>query len=146
MCAARRLARLLAERGDPEKLAQILRERADVGIWTSAGQLADLLARHGRLDELRARADTGDGYAARKLADLLAKHGDLDALRARVSIGDEYAGTRLADQLAKQGRDEEAKQLRRFGLNLDGTINSWDDRGSQTGSQRPPSPSHTEPR
>lgn len=84
MCAARRLARLLAERGDPEKLAQILRARADAGNWFSAGRLADLLA----------------------------KHGDLDGLRARVSIGDEYAGSRLSDQLAGQGRDEEAKRLR----------------------------------
>ena len=126
MCAARRLASLLAERGDPERLAQILRARADAGIWISTGQLAGLLAKHGYLDELRARADTGDKYAARRLADLLAKHGHLDELRARVSIGDEYAGSRLADLLAKGGRDEEAERLRRFGLNLDGTITARD--------------------
>ena len=126
MCAARRLAKLLAERGDPEPLAQVLRARADAGDWIGAWRLADLLANHGRLDELRARADTGEWFTARRLADLLAKHGHLDELRARVSIGDEYARSRLADLLAKQGREEEAKQLRRFGLNLDGTIISRD--------------------
>ncbi len=122
----RKLTITCSWRGWNARLAQILRARADAGILLSAGQLADLLARHGRLDQLRARADTGNGYAARRLADLLAKHGHLDELRARVSIGDEYAGSRLADLLAEQGRDEEAERLRRFGLNLDGTITSRD--------------------
>ena len=145
MCAARRLAKLLAECGEPENLAQLLRARADAGDWISGWRLADLLARHGRLDELRARADTGEWFTARRLADLLVKHGHLDELRARVSMGDEYAGSRLADLLAKQGRDEEAERLRRFGLNLDGTITSRDGQGSPTGSQRPLAPSHLQP-
>jgi TIR domain len=129
-CATRRLAKLLAERGEPEMLAQILRAAADAGDWISGWRLADVLARHGHLDELRARADTGEWFSARRLADLLVKHGHLDELRARVSIGDDWAAWRLADLLAGQGRDEEAEQLRRFGLNLDGTIPSGDGQGN----------------
>jgi hypothetical protein len=35
-----------------------------------------------------------------------------------------HAATRLAGLLEKQGRGEEAKRLRRLGLNLDGSI-AW---------------------
>ena len=112
----RRLADLLAERGDLDGL----RARADAGDWYAAGQLAELLAERGDLDAaarpgrrrrrvrrraagraagrarrpgrgravLRARADAGDGYAARRLAGLLAERGDLDGLRARADAGD----------------------------------------------------------
>ena len=43
--AARRLARLLAERGDLDGATQILRGRADAGDWFAARLLADLLAK-----------------------------------------------------------------------------------------------------
>ena len=68
-----------------------------------------------------ARANAGDGHAARELAGLLAERGDLDELRALAERGDDPAGL-LADLLVKQGRGEEAERLRRFGLNLDGSI------------------------
>jgi hypothetical protein len=58
------LADLLAERGDLDEAAQILRARADAGDEHAARRLADLLAERGDLDEaaqiLRARADAGD--------------------------------------------------------------------------------------
>ena len=77
---------------------------------------------------MRARADAGDGDAAGRLAGLLAERGDLDGLRARADAGDRYAAGRLAELLAnlliKQGRSEEAKRLRRFGFNPDGSIAS----------------------
>ena len=69
--AARRLADLLAERGDLDGL----RARADAGDGYAAWRLAELLAGRGDLDGLRARADAGDGTAARRLADLLTKQG-----------------------------------------------------------------------
>jgi hypothetical protein len=53
---------------------------------------------------------------------LLHERGDMIGLRARIDAGDRAAGGQLADLLAKQGRDEEAGQLRRFGLNPDGSI------------------------
>ena len=60
--------------------------------------------------------------AASRLAELLEDRDDLDGLRARADNGDEAAASRLADLLIKQGRGEEAKRLRRFGLNPDGSI------------------------
>ncbi len=120
--AARRLAELLAARGDMDGGLQILRARADTGDEYAAMRLAGLLAARGDLDGLRARADTGDGAAAWRLAGLLATRGDLEGLRAQVDAGDEYAVGRLPGLLIKQGRREEAEQLRRFGLNPDGSI------------------------
>ena len=55
--------------------------------------------------------------------------GDVDELRARADAGDGAAATQLtklwADLLIKQGRAEEAERLRRFGLNVDGSI-AWE--------------------
>ena len=68
------------------------------------------------------RADAGDRKADLRLADLLAERGDLDGLRAQVDAGGREAARRLVDLLIEQGRGEEAEQLRRFGLNPDGSI------------------------
>jgi predicted component of type VI protein secretion system len=116
--AAWRLAGLLAARGDLDGL----RARADAGDSSASSRLAGLLAARGDLDGLRARADAGDLFAALRLAELLAARDDLDGLRARIDAGDEDAASRLAGLLSKQGRGEEAERLRRFGLNLDGSI------------------------
>ena len=102
--------------------AQILRARADAGDAHAARRLAGLLFERGDLDGLRARADVGDAHAARELARLLAGRSDLDGLRARIGAGDEDAAWRLTELLIEQGRGEEAERLRRFGLNLDGSI------------------------
>jgi len=122
------LAGLLAARGDLDGL----RARADAGDGDAAWRLAALLAERGEVDGLRGRADAGDGLAASHLAKLLAARGDLDGLRGRADAGDGYAAWRLArllaelqaNQLIEQGRGEEAAQLRRFGLNPDGSIAS----------------------
>ncbi len=116
--AASWLARLLAERGDLEAL----RARAEAGDRTAAARLARLLAERGDLEALQARAEAGDGDAAWWLAELLARRGDLEALRARAEAGDRHASVRLPKVLREQGRHEEAEQLRRFGLDLDGSI------------------------
>ncbi len=54
----------------------------------------------GAAQVLRARDDAGDGYAARRLAGL------------------------LAEVLIKKGPSDEVERLRRFGLNLGGSIAS----------------------
>jgi hypothetical protein len=120
--ASWRLAELLEERGDLDGAIQILRARAEAGDGDAALWLVDLLKDRGDLDGLRSRADVGDGSAALRLAELLEDRGDLDGLRARVDVGDGSAAGPLANLLAKQGRGEEAERLRRFGLNLDGSI------------------------
>ena len=115
------LAKLLADRGDPDGAEQVLRSAADAGDELAASQLANLLADRGDVDQaariLVAPADAGDDLAAYKLADLLAERGDLDGLRARADAGDENATLRLADLLASQG-------------DLDG-LRAWADAGSQ---------------
>ena len=150
--AARQLAELLARRGDLDEAIQILRPRANASDENATRQLVELLAVRGDLDELRARADAGDddGLAAERLAELLAGRGDLDELRTRANAGDENAAGKLAELPAGRGDlDElraraaagdgsaarqlvelmtqqsqvgEAEQLRRFGLNPDGSI------------------------
>jgi hypothetical protein len=56
------------------------------------------------------------------------KTGTLDGaeqfVRARVDAGDEWAAEQLPRLMIKQGRGEEAEQLRRFGLNPDGSTAS----------------------
>ena len=108
--AARRLASLLAERGDLDEAIQILDVRADAGDRDAATQLASLLYDRGDLDGLRARADAGDVYAADRLADLLYDRGDLDELRARADAGDGSTAFRLASLLAERGDLDEAIQ------------------------------------
>ena len=138
--AASRLAELLTERGDLNEAAQIhdravriLRAQAEAGDGAAASRLAELLTERGDLNEaaqihdravriLRAQAEAGDGAAASRLAELLTERGDLDGLRARVDAGDGAAASRLPGLLTKQGRGEEAEQLRRYGLNPDGSI------------------------
>ena len=92
--AAKRLADLLAERGDIDGL----RALADAGDRDAARHLAELLDKRGHIDGaaqiLRALADAGDQAAARRLARLLAARGDIDELRDRADAGDE--GSRLA--------------------------------------------------
>ena len=101
-------------------------EIAQLGDGVLAGGFAQ--ARAGCLvdwdhrDGLRGRADAGDGPAAWHLAGVLAQRGDLDELRARAEVGDEAAAARLPRMLEKQGRHKEAEQVRRFGLNPDGSI------------------------
>jgi uncharacterized protein HemY len=105
-------------------------------LWPEAGQeSAEFISLGGcRWLPRRGRADTAhpsrrrQWQAACRLAELFEEHGDLDEaeqiLRASVEAGDEGADRVLDNVLIKQGRSEEAEQLRRFGLNPDGSIAS----------------------
>jgi hypothetical protein len=97
------------------------------------GGLADLLAKYGDLDELRACADAGDEYAARRDG-YAAPDGSPTSWPSMATSTDcapasasamHAPAPRLSALLAEQGRNEEAKRLRRFGPNLDGTIASF---------------------
>ena len=107
-----RLAELLAERGDLDGAAQILRGLADAGDAYAALQLAEALASD--LDVaaqiLRALADAGERTPPGRLAGLLAERGDLErSLRARANAGDEQAALALAELLAERGDLEGAR-------------------------------------
>jgi hypothetical protein len=105
----------------------LYRRAAEAGEGGAAWQLDSPLVGRGDLDELRARADAGGGAAASQLAEVLAGRGDLDGaveiLQALAAAGRGDVG-RLAELLTRHGRDEEAEQLRWFGLNADGSIAS----------------------
>ena len=87
--------------------------------------LVRLLGQREDLDKLRARASSGDADSVGHLADLLSERGELDealqVLHAAADTG-RVDIKQLADLLAKQGQPQKAEQLRRFGLNPDGSI------------------------
>jgi polyhydroxyalkanoate depolymerase len=123
--AARRLAELLAQRGDRADAEQILRARADTGDESAVLRLAELLAelleeRGDRADAeqiLRAQADTGDESAVLRLAELLAgllaQHGDLGKLRTRADADDRNGATELAGLLEERADPDGALQILR---------------------------------
>ena len=79
----------------------------------------------GDLDQLRARADAGDWYAATSWPGCWSGTGTWTRPSRSAAPGPTPArGTppRLAWLLEQQGQGEEAEQLRRFGLNPDGSI------------------------
>lgn len=80
-------------------------------------QLADLLARHGRVEQLRAYAATDvPGQAAERLAALLEERGDVEGaitVYRQRPAGACDLGLPLAELLARHGRDDEALQVLR---------------------------------
>ncbi|MGW1763202.1 tetratricopeptide repeat protein [Streptomyces sp. NPDC002073] len=68
----------------------------------------------------RTRAAAGDRYWGSALADLLARHGRADELRELIDRGSQPAADRLHTLLTERGRAEEAAALRRYGLTADG--------------------------
>ncbi|MGN9913577.1 tetratricopeptide repeat protein [Phytohabitans sp. LJ34] len=123
--AAARLSQLLAGQGRIDEAVAILRSSATAGGWSVDQPLADLLANNGlpdgSIDYLRTRSDAGDFHAARGLVSLLAKHGCVDKLSLEVVAGTPTAATRLIDLLVEQGDTARAWQIRRYGLNVDGS-------------------------
>ena len=128
--AARLLAGVLAENGRADQAIAILRACGGLNFafppsyllffvdWERANNEADarrdlaaLLARLGRRDELRTRADVGDLDAASRLADLLAAEGSIGELRKRAGQRDGIATVRLAELLAEQGRWDSARTV-----------------------------------
>ena len=124
--AACRLGKLLAEQGLVDDAITLLREHSRAilqdhaqglspDVLEAAQQLADLLARQGRVDELQERTDAGDVAAAQRLADLLAERGRVNeavTILGRLAEGDEArAAYRLDRLLADHGRVNEL-QLR----------------------------------
>lgn len=90
---------ILAEVGFADQAIDILASVASPGD-EYARQLAKLLRRCRRIDQLRARADSGDWQAARILADMLGHLGNVEELSSRAASGDGYASSELARLLA----------------------------------------------
>ncbi|MFJ4932076.1 tetratricopeptide repeat protein [Streptomyces sp. NPDC088736] len=113
------LAKIRERQGRTDEAITLLRT-ATTRLLNNRRQLAALLARHGRLDELRAAAATDDaGYAVQELARLLEERGDVEGAIAAYRQFDGTAGRNpnsafeLAQLLARHGRGDEAIDVMR---------------------------------
>ncbi|MFP3989497.1 hypothetical protein U9R90_18845 [Streptomyces sp. E11-3] len=108
------LATIRERQGHIAEAVALLRHRQTTSI-NSRDQLADLLARHGRTEELRAYAAT-DGHeeAVHRLAELLEECGDVEGAIAAYgrtdgpSAWNPNSAYELAQLLARHGRGDEA--------------------------------------
>jgi predicted negative regulator of RcsB-dependent stress response len=80
-------------------------------------KLAEMLAKHDRVDELRARADAGDWTAIEPLAELLARQGQVDELSSRADTGGVMGVLALGEQYLEQGRLDDAIDILRPNAN-----------------------------
>lgn len=95
-------------------------------------QLADLLARHDRIEELREYAASEyHGHAARRLAEVLEERGDVEsAIAVYRHPGDSparrYRGScQLAELLTRHGRNDEAIEVMRTLADSPGGTDDW---------------------
>ncbi|MFD7877730.1 tetratricopeptide repeat protein [Streptomyces sp. NPDC059766] len=114
------LAQIRERQGRTDEAIALLRT-ASTTLVNNQKQLAALLARHGRLDELRATAATDDPrYAVQQLASLLEERGDVEGAIAayRQAHGlvayDPNSAFELAQLLARHGRGNEAIDVMRL--------------------------------
>ncbi|MFI9549931.1 hypothetical protein ACIHAR_39545 [Streptomyces sp. NPDC052016] len=115
------LAKIRERQGRIDEAIDLLRTgTGSTMLLSNREQLAALLARHGRLDELRATAATDDSrYAVQRLARLLEERGDVEGAIAayRQADGpvahDPNSAFELAQLLARHGRGSEAIDVMR---------------------------------
>lgn len=108
------LATVRERQGHVDEAVALLRGR-QVTSTDGRDRLADLLARHGRIEELRAHAAAGGhDRAVQRLAELLEERGDVEGAIAAYGQADGHAARNpnsahgLAQLLARHGRGEEA--------------------------------------
>lgn len=113
------LATIRERQGRVDEAIALLRTRYITSV-NNRDQLADLLARHGRIEELRAYAVTDRlGHAAQRLAEALEERGDVEgAIAVYRKSGDSqdfrcHGTVRLAELLARHGRGGEAVDVMR---------------------------------
>ncbi|MFE3142171.1 hypothetical protein [Streptomyces scopuliridis] len=113
------LATIRERQGRVDEAIALLRTRHITSV-NNRDQLADLLARHGRIEELRAYAVTERrGHAAQRLADALEERRDVEgAIAVYRQSGDSqdfrcHGTVRLAELLARHGRGGEAVDVMR---------------------------------
>ncbi|MDQ0578088.1 tetratricopeptide repeat protein [Streptomyces rishiriensis] len=113
------LATILERQGRPGEAIALLRANS-TSLLNNREQLAAVLGRHGRLDELRAMAATDDsGRAVQHLARLLEEADDVEGAIAayrqadQAVAGDPNSAFELAQLLARHGRGSEAIDVMR---------------------------------
>jgi hypothetical protein len=113
------LAAIRERQGRVDDAIALLHTR-DITSVNSRDQLADLLARHDRIEQLRTYAAAEyHGHAAQRLAELLEKHGDVEgAIAIDRHPGDSpsrrlHGAVQLAQLLTRRGRGDEATEVLR---------------------------------
>ncbi len=113
------LAAIRERQGRIDEAIALLHTRQITSV-DNRDQLADLLARHDRIEELREYAATEDlGDAARRLAEVLEERGDVEGAIAvyrradRPGALDPNSAFELAQLLARHGRGDEAIDVMR---------------------------------
>ncbi|WP_431675993.1 tetratricopeptide repeat protein [Kitasatospora sp. KL5] len=113
------IATIRGRQGRTDEAIALLRTGSTT-LLNNREQLAALLARHGRIDELRATAASDDsGYAVQQLARWLEEHGDVEGAIAAYQLAggpvadDPNSAFGLAQLLARHGRGDEAIDVMR---------------------------------
>jgi tetratricopeptide (TPR) repeat protein len=125
------LAGIRERQGRIDEAIALLHTRRVTSV-NNRDQLADLLARHNRIDELRAYAEADyHGHAAQRLAELLEERGDVDgAIEAYRNPGNsplrqDCGAVELARLLGRHGRGEEATEVLRSLADSPGGAEDW---------------------
>ncbi|MFF2079044.1 tetratricopeptide repeat protein [Kitasatospora sp. NPDC058162] len=125
------LASIRERQGRVDEAIALLHTRDSTSV-NDRNQLADLLARHDRIEELRAYAATDHhGHAARRLAELLEERGDVAGavgVYRRIddsSVGRHTVAVDFAQLLARHGRYEEAIAVMRTLSDAPGGAEDW---------------------
>lgn len=141
------LAQIRERQGRTDDAIALLRARHSTSV-NGRDQLADLLARHGRIEELREyAASDGHGHAAQCLAEVLEERGDLEGAIA-VYRQEDVASTRryhdrvlLAGLLSRHGRGDEAIAVMRALADSPGGAEGWGVASSTSAALKTPSES-----
>ncbi|WAZ26372.1 hypothetical protein STRCI_007938 [Streptomyces cinnabarinus] len=128
------LAVIRERQGRVDEAIALLRTRHITSV-NHHDQLADLLARHGRIEELRAYARSEDlGLATQRLAEVLEEHGDVEGAIAAYRQTDDSDDSpvcrprnavQLAALLARHGRGGEAIEVMRTVVDEPGGADDW---------------------
>lgn len=125
------LAAIRERQGHIDEAIALLHTRQHITSVNNRDQLADLLARHDRIEELRAYAASEFlGHAAQRLAEVLEERGDVEGAiavyRQPSSSPARYHGAvQLAQLLARHGRAEEAIEVMRALVDSPGGADDW---------------------
>lgn len=125
------LAQIRERQGRTEDAIALLQTRHVTSV-NGRDQLAELLARHDRIEELRAYAALDDhGHAAQRLAEVLEERGDVEGAIA-VYRQEQVSPTRryndpvlLAGLLSRHGRGDEAIAVMRALVDSPGGAEDW---------------------
>jgi thioredoxin-like negative regulator of GroEL len=126
------VAAIRERQGRVDEAIALLHTRQQITSVNNRDQLADLLARHDRLEELREYAASEfHGHAAQRLAEVLEERGDVEgAVAVYRQPGDSpvrrcRGAVELAQLLARHGRGDEAIEVMRVLADSPGGAEDW---------------------